>query len=334
MKVLFIGGTGIISTAVSRLAVDNGIDLYLFNRGNSSEFLPNDAKIITGDINDHDKMISVLSEHEFDVVVDWIAFTPNDIQRDIKMFKDKTKQFIFISSASIYQKPLEHYLITESTPISNPYWEYARNKIACEKLLENEYAESGFPYTIVRPSFTYGVTLIPAVVVNNKMPMTIIDRIRNGKKVIVPGDGTSLWVMTHNTDFAKGFVGLLGNQKAVGEKFHITSDEILTWDQIIKTIGGLINIEPNIVHIPSDLINHYAPNIGEGLLGDKSTSVVFDNSKIKKYVPDFECTVNYKEGITRSLKWIESHPKYCGIDHESNAVIDKIISKYESAFDF
>ena len=333
MKVLFIGGTGIISTAVSQLAVDRGIELYLFNRGNSNEFLPRGAKVINGDINNLELAKSLLDKHEFDVVVDWIAFTPEDIERDIELFKNRTKQFIFISSASVYQKPLEHYLITESTPISNPFWEYARNKIASENRLWKEYSNTGFPYTIVRPSFTYGVTLIPAVVTNNKMPMTLIDRIRKGKKVIVPGDGTSLWVMTHNTDFAKGFVGLLGNKDAIGEVFHITSDEVLTWDQIIKTIGEVVGVEPNIIHIPSDLINHYAPNIGAGLLGDKSTSVVFDNSKIKKFVPEFECAVKYKEGISRSFEWLGSHPKYCGIDHETNAVIDKIISKYELAFE-
>ncbi len=333
MKVLFIGGTGIISAAVSQLAVDRGIDLYLFNRGYNSEFFPKGAKAIVGDINDYEKTAAQLEKYEFDVVVDWIAFTPDDIERDIKLFKNKTGQFIFISSASVYQKPLEHYLITESTPISNPYWEYARNKIASEERLQEEYSRTGFPYTIIRPSFTYGVTLIPAVVTNNKMPMTIIDRIRKGKKVIVPGDGTSLWVMTHNTDFAKGFVGLLGNKNAIGEVFHITSDEVLTWDKIIKTIGEVAGAEPNIIHIPSDLINHYAPNIGAGLLGDKSTSVVFDNSKIKKFVPEFECTVKYKEGISRSLEWIENHQKYCGIDHETNAIIDKIILKYERALE-
>ncbi len=333
MKVLFIGGTGTISTAVSQLAVDSGIDLYLFNRGINSEFIPNGASVITCDINDFEKAKSLLDEHNFDVVVDWIAFSPSDIERDINLFKGKTKQFIFISSASVYQKPLEHYLITESTPILNPFWEYARNKISSENRLRDEYSKSGFPYTIVRPSFTYGVTLIPAIVTNNKMPMTLIDRIRSGKKIIVPGDGTSLWVMTHNSDFAKGFVGLLGNKDAIGEVFHITSDEVLTWERIINTIGEVINVEPNIIHIPSDLINHYAPNIGAGLLGDKSTSVVFDNSKIKKFVPEFECTVKYKEGITRSIEWIESHPKYCGTDHENNAAIDKIISMYESAFE-
>lgn len=333
MKVLFIGGTGIISTAVSQLAVDKGIDLYLFNRGINEYFFPKGAKLLKGDINNFDKMKSLLADHQFDVVVDWIAFTPSDIERDIKLFKSNTKQFIFISSASVYQKPLEHYLITESTPAVNPYWQYSRDKIACEELLAKEFSLNGFPHTIVRPSFTYGVTLIPAIVGNTMKPMTLVNRIRSGKKVIVPGDGTSLWVMTHNTDFAKGFVGLMGKDETIGKTYHITSDEVLTWNQIINTIGEVAGAKPNIIHIPSDLINHYAPEIGEGLLGDKSTSVVFDNSKIKNLVPEFKCTVSYKEGITRSLNWIEKHEEYCDIDQKTNATIDKIISKYESAFD-
>ena len=333
MKVLFIGGTGIISTAVSQLAIERGIDLYLFNRGINKEFFAKGAKVIKGDINNLKEMESLLSEHYFDVVVDWIAFTPEHIERNIKLFGGKTKQFVFISSASVYQKPLEHYLITESTPAVNPYWQYSRDKIACEELLAKEFSLNGFPYTIVRPSFTYGVTLIPAIVGNTMKPMTLVNRIRSGKKVIVPGDGTSLWVMTHNTDFAKGFIGLMGKDEAIGETYHITSDEVLTWNQIINTIGEVAGANPNIIHIPSDLINHYAPEIGEGLLGDKSTSVVFDNSKIKNLVPDFKCTVSYKEGIARSLKWLENHQEYCGIDQETNTTIDKIISKYELAFD-
>ena len=332
MKILFIGGTGIISTAVSELCVNKGFDLYHFNRGLRSEFKNKNVKQIVGDITDAASMEEILKGETFDVVVDWLAFTTADIKRDIKLFKNKTKQFVFISSASVYQKPLDNYLITEETPAVNPYWQYARDKIACEEMLLDEYNESGFPVTIVRPSFTYGVTLIPAAVTNNKKPMTLINRLRAGKKVIVPGDGTSLWVMTHNSDFAKGFVGLLGNEKAIGETFHITSDEVLTWNKIFNTIGKVIGVEPNIVHIPSDFINYYAPNIGEGLLGDKSISVVFDNSKIKSFVPEFECTVKYEDGIKRSLQWLEKHPNYCDVDDENNKTIDRIISKYENGF--
>ena len=331
MKVLFIGGTGIISTAVSQLAVARGIELYHFNRGKRPELFTEGVKVINGDINDFAGMKFLLRNYKFDVVVDWLGFHPSDIERDIKLFKDKTKQFVFISSASVYQKPLMNYLITEETPVENPFWQYARDKIACEERLLKEYEENGFPITIVRPSFTYGLSLIPAIVSNNKKPMTLINRMRSGKKVIVPGDGTSLWVMTHNSDFAKGIVGLFGNKKAIGETFHITSDEVLTWNQIIETIGRVANVKPNIIHIPTDFINAYAPQIGEGLLGDKATSVVFDNSKIKKNVPGFVCTVNYEEGISRSLKWIENHPNYCEIDAENNRIMDYIISKYESA---
>ncbi|MBU0476053.1 MAG: SDR family oxidoreductase [Bacteroidetes bacterium] len=333
MKVLFIGGTGIISAAVSELCIKKGIDLYLFNRGLNTEFINKNAKLIQGDISNREEMKSLLKDETFDVVVDWLAFTPEDIKFDVELFKNKTKQFVFISSASVYQKPLSNYLVTEKTPISNPYWKYARNKIACEELLINEYNKEGFPVTIVRPSFTYGETLIPATITNNKKPMTLINRIKTGKKIIVHGDGSSLWVMTHNSDFAKGFVGLLGNEKTIGEIFHITSDEVLTWNQIFMTIGKILEVEPNIIHIPSDFINTYAPQIGEGLLGDKATSIVFDNSKIKSFVPEFNCTVKYEEGIRKSLNWLEVHPKYCEIDDENNQIIDMIIAKYETAFE-
>jgi nucleoside-diphosphate-sugar epimerase len=332
MKVLFIGGTGIISTAVSELCVQKGIDLYIFNRGSRTDFISEKVKLIHGDITDRESMKNILQDMQFDVVVDWLAFNTEDIKYNVNLFRDKTKQFIFISSASIYQKPLENYLITEDTPTVNPFWEYSRNKISCEELLNKEYNENGFPVTIVRPSFTYGVTSIPAAITNNSKPMTLVDRIRKGKKVIVHGDGTSLWVMTHNSDFAKGFVGLLGNDKAIGETFHITSDEVLSWNQIFNTIGKVIGVKPNIIHIPSDFINAYAPQIGEGLHGDKSVSVVFDNSKIKSFVPEFECTVKFENGIRRSLSWLEEHPQYCEVDGQNNKLIDEIISKYETAF--
>ncbi len=331
MKVLFIGGTGIISSAVSQLAVEKGIELFHFNRGKRSQFFTKGVNQITGDITNFSETEKLLQNHNFDVVVDWLAFTPSDIERDIKLFSGKVKQFVFISSASIYQKHSQNYLITEDTPTENPFWQYARDKITCENRLQEEYLKNNFPITIVRPSFTYNIAQVPAIVSNNKMPMTLLERMRKGKEIIVPGDGTSLWVMTHNTDFAKGLVGLLGNANAVGEVFHITSDEVLSWNQIIKTIGEVINIKPKIIHIPSDFINAYAPNIGAGLLGDKSTSVVFDNSKIKKFVPEFKCTVSYREGITRSLQWLEQHPDYCKVDEANDKIMDMIIEKYRIA---
>jgi len=334
MKVLFIGGTGIISAAVSELCVKSGIDLYLFNRGSNSEFTPKNAKIIYGDISNRKAMYDLLKNETFDVVVDWLAFTQEDIKFDINLFKNKTKQFIFISSASVYQKPIENYLITEKTPVANQFWKYASDKIECENLLINEFKNDGFPVTIVRPSFTYGLTLVPAAITNNKKPMTLINRIKLGKKVIVHGDGTSLWVMTHNSDFAKGFIGLIGNSKAIGETFHITSDEVLTWDQIFNFIGKAVGVEPNIIHIPTDFINSYAPNIGAGLLGDKANSVVFDNSKIKTFVPEFNCDVKYADGIKLSLNWLENHSDYCEIDNENDRIIDNIILNYQKAFSY
>ncbi|MEE9430398.1 MAG: SDR family oxidoreductase [Melioribacteraceae bacterium] len=329
MKVLFIGGTGIISTAVSKLAVQKGIDLFLLNRGNRSEFFPNGAKLLKGDINNFVETKKLLENYEFDVVVDWLGFTAEDMERDIKLFTNKTNQFVFISSASVYEKPSQNYLITESTPAINPYWEYAQDKIDCENRLLKEYEQTGFPITIVRPSFTYGVTSIPAAITSWKNPYTLIDRMRKGKKIIVHGDGSSLWVMTHNTDFAKGFVGLLGNEKAIGETFHITSDEVLSWDQIFNTIGKVAGVEPYIIHIPTDFIYKVAPEIGVGLLGDKSVSVVFDNSKIKRFVPNFEAAVLYEEGIKKSLEWLEGNPNHCIIDEENNSTVDMILNKYE-----
>jgi len=221
-------------------------------------------------------------------------------------------------------------LVTEETPTVNPYWKYAQDKINCEQRLLREYKTSGFPITIVRPSFTYGITSIPAAVTCWRYPYTLINRMRTGKKIIVHGDGTSLWVMTHNTDFAKGIIGLFGNEKAIGEIFHITSDEVQTWNQIFNTIGKVAGIEPNIVHIPSDFINKISPEIGAGLLGDKATSIVFDNSKIKRFVPNFKATVSYEEGIKKSLEWIEAHPEYCRIDEENNHIVDRIIKIYEN----
>jgi len=330
MKVLFIGGTGIISSAVSELAIQRGIELYLFNRGNRSEFLPKAAMHIRGDIRDFESTSSTLKDYRFDIVVDWIAYTPDQIETDIRLFKGKTCQFIFISSASCYQRPPVHYLVDESTPLYNPYWQYSRDKIACEERLMQEYRSSGFPVTIVRPSHTYNKTTIPFIFNSRKHRWTLIDRIRKGKKVIVPGDGTSLWTITHNTDFAKGFVGLLGNVQSVGHAFHITSDEVLTWDQIIRIIGSAAGMEPNIVHIPSEFIGAFSPEHIGGLLGDKSVSIVFDNSKIKRFVPGFTATMPFSAGIRECIEWYESDAGRCTVDDEFNRLADKIIAAYEA----
>ncbi|NLC69182.1 MAG: SDR family oxidoreductase [Clostridiaceae bacterium] len=330
MKVLFIGGTGVISSAVSELAVKKGIDLYLLNRGKRADLFPGGAKLIKGDIRDIENIRKVLADYSFDVVVDWVAYTPEHIKADVDLFKGKTAQYIFISSASVYQKPPSYYLIDESTPLCNPYWQYARDKIACELLLTEEYREKGFPVTIVRPSYTYGKTMIPFAFNSREHRWTLVDRMRKGKKIIVPGDGTSLWTLTHNTDFAKGFIGLIGNMHAIGHAFHITSDEVLTWDQVAKLIGKAAGVEPNIIHISSDFICTISPEQTGGLLGDKALSAVFDNSKIKRFVPGFTSTVPFSEGIKETIAWYESDPARCTVDEEFNKLADKIIAAYES----
>lgn len=328
MKVLFIGGTGKISSACSQLAVEQGIELYLLNRGQSSERpAPKEAKILNGNIYDADSARSAIGGLSFDCVVDWIAYTPKDIENDLNLFRGRTGQFIFISSASAYQKPLQKLPITESTPLSNPFWEYSRNKIACEERLMRAYNEENFPVTIVRPSHTYDKTMIPL-----KGAYTAIDRMRKGKKIIIHGDGTSLWVLTHHKDFAKGFVGLLGNQKAVGEVFQITSDELLSWNQICNILANAAGTEANIIHIPSDVIASYDKQWGEELLGDKSTSVVFDNSKIKKFVPGFEAAIPFTQGAKEIMSWYDADPSRQIIDQGLNHLMDKIISKFESVF--
>jgi nucleoside-diphosphate-sugar epimerase len=328
MKLLFIGGTGIISSACAALAVERGLDLTLLTRGQHAARLPPGTKTLMGDANDP-ALIERLRQESFDAVVDWIAFTPADIERDLRLFRGRTRQFVFISSASAYQKPSEHYLITESTALINPFWSYSRDKIACEERLMRAYREEGFPVTIVRPSLTYGETLIPLVLNSWQKPYTAVDRMIRGKKMVVPGDGTSLWVITHNTDFAKGLIGLLGQQEALGEAFHITSDEVLTWDQIFKTVGTAVGVEPELIHIPSDFIAACLPEKKGTLIGDKSVSVVFDNSKIKKFVPGFSATTTFAEGVRRSLAWFNADPSRKQIDTEVNDRLDKLTTAYE-----
>lgn len=333
MKILFIGGTGLISSACSDLAIARGHELFILNRSSSTKYqLPKGATLLKGDIHaDEAHLASLLAGHRFDAVVDWIAFTVNDIERDIRLFKGRVGQFVFISSTSAYQKPPKHYLITEETPLENPHWEYSRNKIACEDRLMQEYHENGFPVTIIRPSLTYGISQIPLIGASWQHPYTVIDRMKRGQKVIVPGDGTSLWTLTWNADFAKGLIGLLDNDKAIGEAFHITSNEVLSWNQIFLEAYQTLGAEPNVVHIPSELIVAHDPEKIGTLLGDKIHSVVFDNSKIKQFVPDFACEVNWAQGLRRSLAWFEAHPEFQTIDHDMNMKWDMILSSFERA---
>ncbi len=326
MRVLFVGGTGNISSACARLALEKGIEITLFSRGLSSRASPPGARVIRGDIRDPRQAALALRGCEFDAVVDWVAYTPAHIKTDIDLFGGHTRQFVFISSASAYQKPPAHYLITEETPLSNPYWQYSRDKIACEVLLERAHQESGFPATMVRPSLTYGETWIPAAIGGHDY--TLIDRMRRGKKIIVHGDGQSLWILTHNTDFAKGLVGLLGRPGTIGEHYHITSDEVLTWDRIYRAIAAAAGVEPDLIHIPSELINAFDSRIGAGLLGDKACSAVFDNSKIKRAVPEFKATVSFAEGIRKCLDWFEADSARKTVNEETNRLMDNIIDAY------
>ena len=334
MKILFIGGTGVISSACSALAIGRGHELFLVNRSVSKEVpVPEGANVFQADIyTEEARLAGFVADQHFDAVVDYLAYHPNDIERDLRLFRGRTDQFVFISSASAYQKPVVNYLITEETPLENPYWEYSRNKIACENKLLHAYREEGFPITIIRPSHTYGPTQIPFGVSSWRHPWTVVDRMKRGQKVIVPGDGTSLWVLTWNADFAKGLLGLLGNENAIGEAFQITSDEVLSWDQIHLEAYHALGLEPNMIHIPSDLIGMYEPDSVGSLMGDKANSVVFDNSKIKRFVPEYACEVLWSEGVRRSLAWFETHPEFQTIDQEMNAVWDRIIAAYERSF--
>lgn len=329
-KALFIGGTGTISTAITDLAPKCGFELYLLNRGNRSSLVPEGVKIIEADINQEEDVQEKLKDLTFDVVVQFIAFHPEALKRDVRLFTGRTKQYIFISSASAYQKPLSSPFITESTPLYNPYWEYSRNKIACEEYLMEEYRKNGFPITIVRPSHTYGNFDVPLAIHGRNGNYSVINRIKNGKKVIVHGDGNSLWTLTHNSDFAKAFVGIMGNFHAIGESVHITSDESLSWNQIYEIIGEALGVKPNIVHIPSKTLARAHEEYCGGLLGDKAHSVIFDNSKIKRLVPGFSATVRFDQGVRQTLAYIEQNPQLQKQDPEFDAWTDKMIEAYEA----
>ncbi len=323
-KVLFIGGTGIISSACTQLALEKGLDLYLLNRGKSARPVPDGAKTLHADIRDPQSVRDALGDHHFDAVVDWIAFTPEQIETDLDLFRGRTGQFIFISSASVYQTPPASLPITESTLMANPFWGYSRAKIACEERLIRAYREEDFPMTIVRPSHTYDRTLLPTT-----GGYTAIDRMRKGRPVIVHGDGSSIWVMTHHRDFAKGFVGLLRNARALGETFHITSDETLTWNQIHHIFAAAAGAEAKLVHVPSVNLTAFDGMGGEGLLGDKTHSVIFDNTKIKRFVPDFAATIPLSWGAQEVMAWYDADPSRQTVNEEFNRLTDQIIAAQE-----
>jgi len=307
------------------------MEVTLLTRGRHAGPVPPGVTVLNLDVQDKVAAARALAGKSFDAVVDWIAFVPADVERDLELFLGHTRQFIFISSASAYQRPVSHYLITESTPLANPYWDYSRNKIACEERLMKAYRETGFPVTIIRPSLTYGDTQIPLVLNSWEKPYTVIDRMLKGKKVVVPGDGSSLWGITHNSDFAKGLVGLLGHPQAIGHAFHITSDEVMTWDQYYRIVGAAIGVEPQIVHIPSDFLIACLPELQGTLIGDKSSSVVFDNTKIRRFVPGYCATTSFALGIRQTLAWFDADPSRKQIDAALNASLDKLIDAYEKA---
>lgn len=322
MKILFIGGTGIISSACSELVIKKGYELYHLNRGKTSSLRKIDGvKNIIADIRDIKQTQEAIKNYSFDCVVDWIAFTPEHIKTDIELFSGKTKQFIFISSASAYQTPANELPITEETPLDNPFWEYSRDKIACESLLIDAYKESGFPYTIVRPSHTYDKTLLPF-----EGGFTVFNRILNNKPVVMFGDGTSIWTITHHKDFAKGLVGLIGNEKAIGEDFHITNNELLSWNKIYDIIADLSGKKLDKVYIPSIEFANYHKEMGDSVLGDKMHSSIFDNSKIKEFVPDFNCTIPFSEGAKEVVDWHLSNLDKLEADSEIDQVFDTIIN--------
>lgn len=333
MKALFIGGTGTISMGITR-ALSNNPDweLFLLNRGNRSEELPDSVKVIKADINDVDAVKELIKDMDFDCVGEFIGFVPEQVKRDIELFKGKTKQYIYISSASAYNKPCSDYRITEGTSLANKYWEYSRNKIACEEILMEEYRKNGFPVTIVRPSHTYDDRSVPMGVHGSKGSFQVIKRMMEGKPVIIHGDGTSLWTMTYNDDFAKAYVGLMGNKHALGEAFQITGDETLTWSQIYQTIADALGVEFKPYYVSSSFLAETGDFDFEGsLIGDKANSVVFDNSKLKRAVPGFAPNIRFEQGIKKVLDNVLSNPSLQIPDPEFDRWCDKVIETLEEA---
>lgn len=332
MKALFIGGTGTISMAITRQLAAEGWDLYLLNRGTRSAELPDGVKVIEADINNESDAAAKLEGMQFDCVCDFIGFVPAQLERDIRLFTGKTKQFMYISSASAYHKPVRDYRINEGTTLANPYWQYSRDKIACEELLLRAYRENGFPVTIIRPSHTYDNRSVPLGVHGNKGSWQVVRRMLDGKPVIIHGDGTSLWTMTHNSDFARGFVGLMGNPHAIGESFQITSEETLTWNQIYQAIADALGVELKAYHVSSEFLAAVSDYDFTGsLIGDKSNSVVFDNTKLRLAVPEFCTKVPFVKGIRETIDYVLAHPECQQEDPEFDAWCDRVITVLESA---
>ncbi len=328
MKILFVGGTGLISTACTDLALARGIEVFHLNRGSHPSHKLGLTTLLA-DIHDEAGAKEALAGRRFDAVVDWIAFRPDDIERDIRLFRDRTRQYVFVSSATVYQKPLRGWPIREDWPLSNPYWQYARDKIACEDRVNRAFREEGLPATIVRPSHTYGEQSIPLAVRSLTRPFTSIARMRSGKAVIVPGDGSSLWTLTHRRDFAVGLVGLLGLQQTLGQAFNIMSSEALSWDEIYRQTAEAAGAELAPVHVTSDFIAACMPEISGRLLGDGSVSSIFDTSKLRSLVPDFRPSVPFSEGIRWAIEWFDADPARQEIDAATDARWDRLIEVWK-----
>ena len=334
MKILLIGGTGTISSAITRQLATSGHDLWLLNRGNRKDDVPAGVRQVICDINNEAEVLRQIGGTMFDAVCEFIGFLPSQVERDIRLFKGRTRQYVYISSASAYNKPARNPIITEGTSLANPYWQYSRDKIACEELLMKEYRENGFPVTIVRPSHTYCERAIPVSVHGSKGSWQVLKRMIEGKAVLVQGDGSSLWTLTWNEDFAKGFIGLLGNPKAIGEPFQIMSDESLTWNQIYQCVADALKVEFKPYYVASQFLAAVAPkeyDFTGNLLGDKSTTVVFDCSKLKHAVPGYQATTRFDEGVRRCVAYILAHPELQIEDPEFDAWCDRVIEAQEKA---
>ena len=331
MKALFIGGTGTISTEISKLCVRKGWDLTLLNRGKNADRVPEGARVLRGDINQEEEIRPLLEGQKWDVVADFIAFTPDQVRRDIRLFEGKTSQYFFISSASAYQKPLSSPWITEGTPLHNPFWEYSRNKAECERILREAYDLRGFPVTLIRPSHTYCERSVPVAVHGRNGSFQVLERIRAGKRIIIPGDGLTLWTLTHSRDFAVAFEGLMGNAHALGETYHITGDESLTWNQIHECVGAALGREIQAVHIPSETLGRLWPDMVGNLIGDKSNTVLFDNTKIKRAVPEFITTTFFSRGARECVDYIYAHPECQVPDPEFDSWCDRMLEAWDRA---
>ena len=334
MRILIIGGTGTISSAITRQLAASGQNLWLLNRGTRQQEVPAGVKQIVADISNEEEVKRLLGDMQFDAVCEFIGFVPEQVERDIRLFKGRTRQYVYISSASAYNKPASNHVINEGTTLANPYWEYSRNKIACEELLMREYRENAFPVTIVRPSHTYCERSVPVSVHGLKGSWQVLKRMIDGKPVVVQGDGSSLWTLTWNEDFARGFIGLLGNPKAIGEAFQIMSDESLTWNQVYKCVADALGVQFHPYYVSSEFLAAVAPkeyDFTGNLLGDKSVTVVFDCSKLKRVVPGFQATTRFHEGVRRCVAYLLSHPELQVEDEEFDAWCDQVIAAQEQA---